>query len=103
MSASFTDPSRHFLLNSQPVQVLFLVFQLQQIVDMPFLALVEVVERLPLLYSRVCVLVVGSCVSLETSSFSQLVTRPLATIVTCLLVVVRVGVATLTPVNMDFP
>jgi hypothetical protein len=70
---------------------------------MPFLALVEVIERLTLLYSGVCVLVVGSCVALETSSFSQLVTRSLVVLVTCLPTAVRVGVATLTPVILDFP
>jgi hypothetical protein len=39
---------------------------------------------------------------LETSSFSQLVTRPLAALVMCLPTVVHVGVATLMPVILDF-
>jgi hypothetical protein len=70
---------------------------------MPFLALVEVIERLPLIYSRVCVLSTGSCVALETYSFSQLVTRPLATLVICLPTAMCVGAATLMLVILDFP
>ena len=69
---------------------------------MPFLALVEVIERLPLIYSRVCVLSTGSCVALETYSFSQLVTRTLDALVTFLPAVMRVGVGTLTPIILDF-
>jgi hypothetical protein len=45
---------------------------------MPFLALVAVIKRLPLLYSEACESVVGFCVALETSSFSLQVTRPSA-------------------------
>jgi hypothetical protein len=70
---------------------------------MSFLSLVEAIKRLPLLYSRVCILSTGSFISMETSSFSQLVTRHLAALVMCLPTVVRVGAATLTPVIMDFP
>ena len=69
---------------------------------MPFLELVEVVEILPLLYFGVCVLAARSCVAMETYSFSQLVTRTLATLVMCLPTVVHVGVATLMPVILDF-
>jgi hypothetical protein len=45
---------------------------------MPFIALVEVVERLQLLYSKACESTVGPCISLETSSFSLRVTGLLA-------------------------
>jgi hypothetical protein len=69
---------------------------------MPFLALVEVIERLLLLYSKACVPVVGLCVSLETSSFFKLVTRPLVVHVTCLYVSLRVGATNLTPIILYF-
>jgi hypothetical protein len=69
---------------------------------MPFLALVELIERLPLIYSEACVLVAGPCIALETSSFSRLVTMPSAVLVTCLSVSLRVGAATLMPITMDF-
>jgi hypothetical protein len=39
---------------------------------MPSLGVVTVVERRPLLYFVVCVLVVGLCVSLLTSSFFRM-------------------------------
>jgi hypothetical protein len=45
---------------------------------MPFLALVAVVERLPLLYSEACESIIGLCVALETSSFSLRVIGPSA-------------------------
>jgi hypothetical protein len=48
---------------------------------MPFLALVEVVERLPLLHCEACESVVGLCVTLETSSFSLRVTGSSTTLV----------------------
>jgi hypothetical protein len=70
---------------------------------MPFLALVEVIEKLSLLYSGVCILSTESYIALETSSFFQLVTRPLATLVTCLLDTVPIGATILMPVTLDFP
>jgi hypothetical protein len=36
---------------------------------MPFLALVEVIEKLPLLYSEACESAIGLCISLENYSF----------------------------------
>ena len=51
---------------------------------MPSLALVEVVEILPSLWFRSCGSVVGSCATLETSSFFQLVFSPSAAPVACL-------------------
>jgi hypothetical protein len=45
---------------------------------MPFLALVVVIERLPLLYSKSCEYAIGLCVALETSSFSLRVIGPSA-------------------------
>ena len=69
---------------------------------MPFLALVEVIERLPLLYSEACVLATGPCISLEDSLFTRLVTRPSTVLVMCLLAALCVGAAILTPVTLDF-
>jgi hypothetical protein len=46
---------------------------------MPFLALVEAIERLPILYSEACESAIGLCVAMETSSFSLRVTGPSAT------------------------
>jgi hypothetical protein len=61
---------------------------------MPSLALVEVVERLPSLWSRSCGSVAGPCVAMETSSFFQLVTRPLPVLVSYLCVAFLLGSAT---------
>jgi hypothetical protein len=68
---------------------------------MPSLALVEVIERLPSLWSGSCGSVVGPCVSLETSSFSRLVTRPLVSPVTYLHVASFLGATTPILVTMD--
>jgi hypothetical protein len=43
---------------------------------MPFRALVDVIERLPLPCSEACESFVGLCIALETSSFSLWVTGP---------------------------
>ena len=68
---------------------------------MPSLSLVEVIERLPSLWSRSCGSNVGSCVAMETSSSFRLVTRPLATPITYFHVALLLGATTPTLVTLD--
>jgi hypothetical protein len=68
---------------------------------MSSLALVEVIERLPSLYFESCASVVGPCVVIKTSSFFQLVLRPLVVPVTYRCAAFLLGAATPMPVTMD--
>ena len=70
---------------------------------MSFLALVEVVERLPSLWFGLCGSVAGLCATLETSSFFQLVLRSSDAPFTYLHVAFLLGGVTPMPATLGSP
>jgi hypothetical protein len=65
------------------------------------LALVEVVKRLPSLWPRSCGSIARPCISMETSSFSRLVTRPLVAPIAYMHAASLLGVVTPMLVTLD--